>query len=170
MIHISYLLAYVRNYFRNNSMCLVILITIFSGNVSTALATPLKFEKDILQIQLQSGKHITYHIEIAKTNAQRQQGLKFRTFLGSNEGMLFIFPKVELIHMWMQDTLIPLDMLFIDAQGTIVSITENTTPLSAEIISSQYPVTAVLELKGGTVQNEGIIIGDMVLHSRLGNR
>lgn len=169
MIRIHYFLTITRQKIQTLTVCLILLTcTHFIVNSEASPHPPL-FTTGSLAIQLQSGKQIEYNVEIAETLLQRKHGLKLRTSLDTNAGMLFLFPKVELIHMWMQDTLIPLDMLFINSRGEIVSITENTSPFSEEIISSQFPVAAVLELNAGTVKNEGIIKGDMVLHSRFGN-
>ncbi|TCK28173.1 hypothetical protein EV667_2171 [Ancylobacter aquaticus] len=103
-------------------------------------------------------------IEMAVTPAQRSKGLMYRTELAPNAGMLFDFGAEQPIYMWMKNTYIPLDMLFIRSDGRIASITTDTVPLSTATISSQVPVKAVLELPAGTVRAKGIAVGDLIEH------
>ena len=88
-----------------------------------------------------------------------------RKSVAENEGMLFLMPQEKIIQMWMKDTIIPLDMLFIDHTGTIVHIAHSAPPLSLNTISTPTPVSAVLELSGGTSQHDGIHEGDHIIHS-----
>lgn len=134
-------------------------------NAHADVSPPLFTSETITLYQPTHNKTHEYVVEIANNEAQREHGLKFRSSLKDNYGMLFLFPHVNDIYMWMKDTYVPLDMIFLNSTGEIVTIVENTTPMSEEVISSKVPVAAVLELKGGTVQKQGIIIGDMVLHS-----
>ncbi len=106
----------------------------------------------------------TFTIELATTKAQLEQGLMQRKSLPEDTGMLFIFPKIALVSMWMKNTFIPLDMVFIDEHGMITDIAEHTTPLSEKIISSKLPAKAVLELNAGTCKKQGIKIGDTIVH------
>ncbi len=126
---------------------------------------PVTFETDLLYIQ--SGSRLwPINIEVAKTNAQRELGLMHRRQqLDQNAGMLFIFPKEDIIRMQMKNIRIRLDMLFIDGRGKIVYIAQNTTPNSIKIISAEKPVKAVLELKGGITKTREIQVGDYVVHS-----
>lgn len=105
-----------------------------------------------------------YQVEIANTPEQQEQGLMFRTTLGDNAGMLFPQGHERMVRMWMKNTKIPLDMLFIDTTGKIVYIAANTTPDSLDIISSPLPVYAVLELAGGSASKRKIEVGNRVLH------
>ncbi len=89
----------------------------------------------------------------------------FRKTLPGDHGMLFIWPKDARVTMWMKNTLIPLDMVFIDSHGRIVYIAANTTPESTATITVGQPVRAVLELAGGTAALDGIKVGDKVIHS-----
>ena len=89
-------------------------------------------------------------------------------YRGFRIGMLFDFKAPRVIVMWMKDTLIPLDMLFIAADGTIVTIAENTRPLSLAAISSRVPVLGVLEVNAGTVRRLGLRAGDRVVHPIFG--
>lgn len=119
-----------------------------------------------LEIISRSGRKHTFEVEIANTPETRSRGLMFRRSLPADGGMLFDFAANETdVSMWMKNTYIPLDMLFIRANGTIRHIAENTTPFSEATISSRGPVKAVLEVAGGTCQRLGITAGDRVVHS-----
>lgn len=103
-----------------------------------------------------------FDVEIAATDEQLVQGLMYRHSLGLNEGMLFIFPRQRQVAMWMKDTYIPLDMLFIDKHNRIRDIRENAEPLSTDIIYPKVPVVWVLEVPAGTVKRLGISLQDKV--------
>lgn len=118
-------------------------------------------ELDIVTV---SGKKIHFTIELATTIPQRAQGLMFRQNLEPQSGMLFDYGVSQQAAMWMKNTLIPLDMLFMDAAGTIVFIQDRTVPMSETVIAAPVPVRAVLELAGGTTSKLGIRIGDRVEH------
>ncbi len=105
--------------------------------------------------------------EIAGTERDRQIGLMFRKSLADDSGMLFIYPKVQEISMWMENTYVPLDMLFLNADGTVHSIARDAEPLSRAAINSDGPVKAVLELKAGTASRLGLIPGNRVHASEL---
>jgi len=119
------------------------------------------FERGQVVIETASGNH-EIAVEIAVTPDQRAQGLMFRQNLGGDEGMLFLYPTDRVATMWMKNTLIPLDMLFIAADGRVVRVAERTVPQSTETISSENPVRAVLELNGGTATRLGIAAGAVV--------
>ncbi len=114
-----------------------------------------------LEIVSKSGVHV-FSVEIADTQAEREKGLMFVKHLPDGQGMLFDFDSDQDIAMWMKNTYIPLDMIFIRGDGRISRIAENTTPLSTAIISSEGPVRAVLEVAGGTAARLGIGPGDRV--------
>ncbi len=123
-----------------------------------------EFEKSKLAIVSTSGRHV-FDVELAVTPNQRSQGLMFRYEMAPEAGMLFDFgPTERRQSMWMKNTYIPLDMLFIKADGRIESIAERTVPRSLEVISSRGRVRAVLELNGGTASRLGIRPGDRVEH------
>ncbi len=105
-----------------------------------------------------------FQVEVARTDAERAQGLMFRRSLAPDRGMLFDFKRVEPVSMWMQNTYISLDMLFIRPDGSIARIAERTEPLSTRTIPSGEPVLAVLEVIGGTAERLGIKAGDRVEH------
>ncbi|HLL58526.1 MAG TPA: DUF192 domain-containing protein [Allosphingosinicella sp.] len=105
-----------------------------------------------------------FQVEVARNDAERAQGLMFRRTLAPDRGMLFDFQKVQPISMWMRNTYIPLDMLFIRPDGTVARIAENAEPLSERTIPSGEPVLAVLEVFGGTAKRLGLKAGDRVEH------
>jgi len=123
----------------------------------------LSFPRSELVVQAAGGAH-RFAVEVALTPVHRERGLMYRTELPADGGMLFIHGEERVLHMWMKNTLIPLDMLFLAADGTIVRIAEETEPLSTRAISSGEPAKGVLELKGGTARRLGIVPGDRVAH------
>ena len=120
-------------------------------------------EPRTLEIASKTGVHI-FAVEIADTEAQREKGLMFRKNLPDGQGMLFDFKREQDVSFWMQNTYIPLDMIFIRGDGSILRIVENAEPLSTRLIPSGGPVLAVLEVIGGTARKLGIAPGDRVAH------
>ena len=105
-----------------------------------------------------------FSAEIADTDALQQYGLMFRYTLAADRAMLFDFGKARPVGMWMKNTYIALDMVFIRTDGTVASVAESTVPHSLEVIGSQEPVLAVLEVAAGTAQRLGLKPGDKVYH------
>lgn len=122
-----------------------------------------------LEIVTKSGVHV-FAIEIAVTDEERARGLMFRKELPEGQGMLFDFKRDQDVSMWMENTYISLDMIFIRADGRIARIAENTEPLSRRIISSGGPVRGVLEVIAGTAKKMGIAPGDKVAHPLFSGR
>ncbi len=108
-----------------------------------------------------TGEHL-FRAEVADTPAARAQGLMFREELELDAGMLFLFDPPSRVTFWMKNTLIPLDMLFIDTHGRIVAITERAEPHSLEGRGPGRPVRAVLEINGGLSERLGIRVGDQI--------
>ena len=106
-----------------------------------------------------------FQVEVMRTPETRARGLMHRNHLPEDRGMLFDFGRIEPVAMWMQNTYIPLDMLFIRADGTIVRIAQRTEPLSTRSIHSGEPVLSVLEINGGLSEKLGIRAGDRIEHS-----
>lgn len=121
-----------------------------------------------LEIVSQSGVHV-FSVELAVTDEDRARGLMFRRELPDGKGMLFDFGRDQEVAMWMQNTLIPLDMLFVDQQGRIINIHERAVPGSLDPIAAAAPARAVIELNGGTAARLGIRPGDQVLFPIFGN-
>lgn len=132
------------------------------------LASPAAGESGNLIIETASGA-LPFAVELADTPEERARGLMFRESLPADAGMLFVYPRDQLIGMWMKNTLIPLDMLFISDDGRILGIAERTVPLSLTTVSSEAPARAVLEINGGTADRAGIQPGDRIRHPAFGN-
>ncbi|WP_420565478.1 DUF192 domain-containing protein [Thalassobaculum sp.] len=115
-----------------------------------------------LTVTTEQGEAHTFQVEIAGTPEERARGLMFRTELAEDRGMLFIFPRRERIAMWMRNTEIPLDMLFISDDGRVTQIHERAVPHSEAVISSRRRVRYVLELPGGTAERLGLGPGALV--------
>ena len=129
---------------------------------SLTLAAP--FRQDKLSIQTDN-ESIDFSIEIAETWQQQELGFMHRAHIPNDHGMLFIWDKDSPISMWMKNTPLSLDMLFVDAKGKIIYIAENAVPNSTDIITAPQPVRAVVELVGGACAAKHIRVGDHVIHS-----
>ena len=116
---------------------------------------------ETLQIVTSSGTH-DFHIEIAKDDVSRAQGLMNRPFLPADRGMLFEFDREAPVSFWMKNTYIPLDMIFISRAGVVTNIVEKAEPLSERVIPSGPPCLGVLELNGGVAASIGLRVGDTV--------
>lgn len=132
-------------------------ISAFSQGVVT-------FDKSKLSVITSTGQK-NFEVEMAVSDQQQSQGLMYRRSMAANAGMLFDYGALRHIQMWMKNTYIPLDMIFIGPKGKIINIVERTIPHSESIISSKGRARAVLELNSGTVSRLGIKTGDTVIHS-----
>lgn len=103
-----------------------------------------------------------FRVEVARTEQEQVRGLMFRTVVAQGSGMLFPFGEARTASFWMKNTLVPLDMLFIRADGTIARIAARTKPETFDLVSSGEPVIAVLELAGGVAAKQRIAAGDHV--------
>jgi uncharacterized protein len=136
-------------------------VAVGGRNYIAAPSTSPGFAKEIITIRTAKGK-LQLNTEIAESIPQLTYGLMQRTSLADDAGMLFVYPKPQNAGMWMKNTLIPLDMLFIDEKGTITHIHANAQPGSTDTITASKPSRAVLELAGGAAQRLGIAVGDSV--------
>jgi len=133
--------------------------------ILTIAACSKKIDKDTLTITTSEGNVITYQVELAQTPKELSKGLMNRESLDANAGMIFDLSTIEdQVSMWMKDTLIPLDMLFIDKEGKIFWIYENAEPNSTRRIVPPHQPFAVLEINGGDVAKHNIQTGDTVAH------
>ena len=130
----------------------------------TAPGADAGFPRSALEIRTTGGRQ-WFNIRIADTPARQELGLMFVTRLPADEGMLFPQQQSQIMSMWMKNTYIPLDMLFIDSRGRIVCLLANATPQSLAILSCPKPVKAVLEIGGGEAAERDIRVGDRVVHS-----
>lgn len=136
----------------------------YSVFFAIAKESPVTFSREKIIIQTSKVEQ-TYNVEIAITNEQLEVGLMFRESLPKNDGMLFIFNNEQKVNMWMKNTLIPLDILFIDKLGKIIYIAQNAKPNSLDIINAgNVAVRAVLELGGGATKENNINIGDKIIY------
>jgi uncharacterized membrane protein (UPF0127 family) len=110
------------------------------------------------------GKRHAFTVELASTDSQRDIGLMHRNHLAADRGMLFDFQREQILRFWMRNTFIPLDMIFIRANGEILAIAENTVPHSEKPVGPPRPAQAVLELAGGASAQLGLKPGDVVHH------
>jgi uncharacterized membrane protein (UPF0127 family) len=135
--------------------------------MATAPKAP-KFDTAPLTIVTGTGVSHPFTVEIAISDAQREYGLMFRTEMAADHGMIFDFQTPQPVRMWMENTVLPLDMLFLDGNGTVTHIVENAVPYSQTIIDSGGPVTYVIELNGGIVKKLGLAVGDKVSSPSIG--
>lgn len=127
------------------------------------------FPQSLLAIRTTAGKVVNFKIWNADSPRRQEQGLMFVRDMDEHAGMLFVFPGNQHPIMWMKNTYISLDLLFINEHGRIEYIAEQATPLSLSVIQSPKPSLAVLELKGGASGRFGIKAGDSVVHASFHN-
>ena len=120
-------------------------------------------KSELLIITSNGSKH-NFLVEVARTEEEKKIGLMFRRTLAKNAGMLFLYKREALRLMWMKNTFIPLDILFIDKEGVIKRVVKRTVPHSLATISSRQSVLAVLELRGGVTSSLDIKKGDRIYH------
>lgn len=106
-------------------------------------------------------------VEIADDDVQRATGLMYREYMAENQGMLFVFPHESPQSFWMKNTILPLDMIFVDAEGNVVKIHKYTTPYSEESYQSGEPAKFVVEVNAGFTDKYGIKEGDRIVWRRL---
>lgn len=124
------------------------------------------FARDTLTVQRSEGRD-QFHIWVAETTEQHQQGLMWIQKLPADYGMLFVLPEPRPMTMWMKNTFVPLDMLFFDSRGRITHIHERAVPQSEAIISSGGDVAGVVEILAGEARRRGIEVGDRIVSPRL---
>ena len=120
------------------------------------------FSNEKIEVSIYN-KNITFNVTVAKTIEERRTGLMYRKKLLNNEGMLFIFPREKIIQLWMKNTYIPLDVIFISENKVIVDIKKNMEKLSETIVKSKVKSRYALEFNAGLINKLDIKIGDKVL-------
>jgi uncharacterized membrane protein (UPF0127 family) len=147
----------------------LLLLLVLAGALALPASTladtePLfQFPQLTVTIRGTSGHAVKFQVWLADTPHREEQGLMFVRDLDEHGGMLFRFPAPQRIPMWMKNTYIPLDMLFIDAQGHVDYIAAQTRPLSLDLIQPPRPEVSVLEIRGGAAERLGIHVGDVVI-------
>jgi uncharacterized protein len=121
------------------------------------------FPQSVLAVRTAAGTVINFKIWTADSPSRQEQGLMYVRDLDDRAGMLFVFNTIDRVSMWMKNTYLPLDMLFIDDKGRITFIAARATPFSLDTITAPQPTRAVLELKGGICEQLGIKVGDIVV-------
>jgi uncharacterized protein len=142
---------------------LIVFALLFAGPASAQLQS---YEKSKASIVTSAGPR-DFTIELALTPAQQAQGLMFRREMAPDAGMLFVFPDSREQTFWMKNTYLPLDMIFIKPDGTILSIAERAVPLTETPVPSHGNARAVLEVNGGTAARLGIKPGDKLVSPAL---
>jgi len=144
-------------------LCVIVLVLALH---TMTLASDMFVELPVEQVEVvtASGDRHLFRVHLAATPEARRRGLMYVTRLAPDAGMLFDFEVPRLVGMWMKNTPLPLDMLFIEADGIIARIAARTRPFSTETIPSGVEVRAVLELNGARAAELGITAGDRVLH------
>lgn len=150
--------------FAGLSHMLAVCLLVCAAVAATAEGVPLE---EVI-IETRDGSH-RFLAEVVRTPEERARGLMFREHLPPDRAMLFDYGEPHEVTMWMRNTLIPLDMIFVRADGTIHRIERETVPLSDRIIPSYGAVRAVIEVNGGTTERLGIEPGDRVRHPAFGN-
>lgn len=145
-----------------NKLILKFLFTALLFTLSTVPCLAQDFGKGSLEIIKQNGDSLIFEVEIANTVEQRQLGLMHRTYLPWKTGMFMDFEYEQVINMWMKNTPLPLDMIFVDSDGTIFKIVEDTKPYTFDTVSSDQPGRYVLEVLAGSVSRFDIKVGDKV--------
>jgi uncharacterized protein len=139
---------------------------IFSIMATFALAgDPMTFAVDpeMLMVSTEKGG-VVYEVEIADTDTERSAGLMFRIDFPKHRAMLFDFGQTRSVSMWMKNTPLPLDMLFIDETGLVVGVAANTTPQSLDVLSAPQPIRYVLEINAGQANLNDIKPGAQLMH------
>ena len=141
-----------------------------SGLMPSPVSSPAVAEEQAAQAQLERLEIVTatgahaFEVEVARTAAERARGLMFRRSLPQDRGMLFLFESERPTAMWMKDTYVSLDMVFVSRNGRVTSIARGAVPMSEAIIPSGGPVYAVIELAAGAADAIGLSVGDRVRH------
>ena len=146
------------------TLLLALVLPGYASAQEPAVDLSSSFRTSPLTLATSAGRVHRFTVYLALTPDQMRRGLMFVRELPDDEGMLFVHPRPRELSMWMKNTFIPLDMLFVRANGEIAHIAENTTPHSLESIPSGGPALAVLELNAGTVERLKIHPGDKLLH------
>jgi uncharacterized membrane protein (UPF0127 family) len=152
---------------RLSALTLLLAFAVLPAAAQNAPQPKLKTEP--LEILTKTGLRV-FQVEVAETPEQQRVGLMFRKEVPDGEGMLFNFGVSRPVAMWMQNTIVSLDMLFIRADGTIANIAKGTTPYSLATVESQGNVKGVLEIVAGAADRYGIAAGDRVSHRIFGGR
>ncbi len=149
----------------------LVISIIFGGGIGLAQSKPALLDlgpPENLRIVSESGTH-EFKVEIADTYEEQAMGLMYRESLAADSGMLFEFEQPKVATIWMKNTGIPLDIVFVRSNGRILKIEHSAKPYSLRSASSEGVIAAVLELPGGRAKDLGIVPGDLIEHDFFGN-
>lgn len=152
----------MRRYLLPGLCVLTLVLALHTLTLASGIPASLRVEP--LEIHTAAGGRHAFTVHVADTAETRGRGLMFVTRLDPDRGMLFDFERPQRIGMWMKNTPLSLDMLFIDAAGRITQVEARTRPFSTDVIDSREAVLAVLEINGGIAAKLGIAVGDRVEH------
>ena len=151
------------------SFVAMVLLTVVHAESRADAVRPLSsFPRERIAIETRSARRHLFEAWRADTLATRAQGLMFVRDMRADQAMIFVYPSPQFVAMWMKNTLIALDMLFVDERGCVVTVHERAEPGSLDSIAADAPVVLVVELAGGTVKTLGIVTGDRVLRPDAG--
>ena len=142
-----------------------IFISIFSVLVITQVFSKQQFKQMGYGKVVFLRKNLAIKVEIAKTETEKSRGLMFRENLAESKGMLFVYKQEKILTVWMKNTLIPLDIVFVSAQGAIVSIVKDIQPclnIPCQIYESKKAAKYILEINAGLVEKKGISVGQQL--------
>lgn len=146
-----------------------LLVAAVVGAAEPELSLNQIFPKTQLQIATPDARLHRFDVWVADDDPHRARGLMFVKHMPADAGMLFVYTQPQAVSMWMKNTVLPLDMLFVNGSGKVEKVVENTTPFSLQTINSDVPVVAVIELNAGTCSRLHIRAGARVIHALFGN-
>lgn len=149
-------------------MCAAVLASPALADSTDAAELDRSFPRSTLQIATPDARLHKFKVWLADEPRRRERGLMFVKQLADDEGMLFVYEQPMGISMWMKNTFIPLDMVFVAADGKVINVVENTEPQSLKTIDSAGAALGVVELKGGTAKKLRIAKGARVMHAAFG--
>ena len=163
----------LRNRMRDSSsvyrfLAFILFVLAANSLIATSSFAQAMFPRGELSIQTDENKY-HFDIELALDDSHRQYGLMYRDNLPEMSGMLFVYERRRDLAMWMKNTFISLDILFIDRNGKIINIAKSAQPRSLSLIRSERPAKAVLELNGGLTDKLNISVGDVIVHETFRN-
>jgi uncharacterized membrane protein (UPF0127 family) len=145
-------------------MSLILFVSLWFAGPAATFDPGAPLPVEVVTVETAAGAKHVFNVEVVKEAKARDRGLMFRQSLPDDGGMLFDYDPPQKISFWMKNTYISLDIIYIDARGTILNIAPATTPLSLQPLPSTGVARGVLELKAGTTARLGIKAGDHVLH------
>jgi uncharacterized membrane protein (UPF0127 family) len=148
---------------RGWSLLAIVMFVLGMSLLGTALLVRAEPNVELLSIETATGTH-EFSVEVARSAPAQARGLMYRKWMPFDHGMLFVLSGEQSIRMWMKNTYLPLDMIFVAGCGQVVDIHEDAIPFSEGVIASESPAYAVLEVNAGTAAKIGLRRGDFVRH------